>query len=394
MRIKSVLIKGILPIVVLIVGFLIMRTLIASRQAPEKRVRQNPGVLVQILETMSEDRQAIVTSSGTVRTAQEVTVAPQVSGLVTRVAPAFVAGSFFKAGELLFAVEALDYELAVERATAAVAKAKTEITVLESRARIARQEWDRLQSKNDRQPNPLVLYEPQLQDAKANLTASMAALKQAELDLSRTRIVAPFNCRVRSEQVAPGQYVKAGSEVAVLASVDTAEIIVPLPLDEIPWVMIPQQRGGMPGIAATVRVTMDDRTYQWPGRLDRSLGEVDMKSRMAQAVVVVDNPYTNTLGGAEDTVDLEVSMFVAVDLHGRTVQDVIVLPRKALRDNNTVWTMDNDQKLRIRKVETVRYEGDTVWITAGLDAGEQVVLTMLTGAADGMKLRPATKGDR
>jgi len=394
MRIKGVLIKGILPIVVLAIGFLAMRALIASRQVPEKRVRQNPGALVQILETMSEDRQATVISSGTVQTAQEVAVAPQISGLVTRVAPGFVAGNFFKAGELLFAVEELDYELAVERATAAVAKAKTEITVLESRARIARQEWDRLQSKNDREPNPLVLYEPQLQDAKANLAASMAVLKQAELDLSRTRITAPFNCRVRSEEVAPGQYVKAGSEVAVLAAVDTAEIVVPLPLGEIPWVMIPKHRGAVPGIAATVRITMDGRTYQWPARVDRSLGEIDKKSRMAQVVVVVDEPYTHTLGGMDDTIDLEVGMFVEVVLHGKIVHNVIVLPRKALRDNNTVWTMDSDRKLRVQKVETVRYEGDTVWITAGLDGGEQVVLTMLTGVADGMKLRPAAMGDR
>jgi len=394
MQMKGVLIKGVLPVVILVAGLLVMRALIANRPVPAKRVRENPGALVQTVTAGVQERQATITSSGTVQPGQEVTVSLQVSGRITQVAPGFVAGGFFRAGELLFAVESIDYELAVERAKAAVSKARTEITVLESRARIARQEWDRLNTKNDREPNPLVLYEPQLEDAKANLAATVAALKQAELDLSRTRITAPFNCRVRSEQVGLGQYIKAGIDVALLASVDTAEIYVPLPLDEIPWVMIPSRHGGESASKATVRVTVDSRTYQWPGRVDRSLGEVDPQSRMARVVVVVDNPYMHTRQGKADIVDLEVGMFVEVAIHGKTMENIVVLPRKVLRDNSTVWIMDNDQKLRVRAVETIRYEQDDVWIGAGLVEGDRVVLTMLTGAADGMKLRPAAMGDR
>jgi RND family efflux transporter MFP subunit len=394
MKMKGVLIKGVLPVVILVAGLLVMRTLIANRPAPEKRVRENPGALVQTVPAVVHERQATITSSGTVQPGQEVTVSLQVSGRITQVAPGFVAGGFFRAGELLFGVESIDYELAVERAKADVAKARTEITVLESRARIARQEWDRLNAKSDLEPNPLVLYEPQLEDAKANLAATLAALKQAELDLSRTRIKAPFNCRVRSEQVGLGQYVKAGSDVALLASVDTAEIYVPLPLDEIPWVMLPGRQGGESASKATVRVTIANRIYHWPGRVDRSLGEVDPQSRMARVVVVVDNPYMHTRQGKADTVDLEVGMFVELAIHGKTMENIVVLPRKVLHDNSTVWVMDNDQKLRIRKVEVVRFEKDDVWIGTGLAEGDRVVLTMLTGAADGMKLRPAAMGDR
>jgi hypothetical protein len=82
-------------------------------------------------------------------------------------------------------------------------------------------------------------------------------------------------------------------------------------------------------------------------------------------------------------------MFVEVVIHGRDMRNIAVIPRKALRDGQTVWIMDDERKLRVRKVEPVRYEQDEVWISNGLAEGDRVVLTALSGGADGMRLRPA-----
>lgn len=84
---------------------------------------------------------------------------------------------------------------------------------------------------------------------------------------------------------------------------------------------------------------------------------------------------------------LEVGMFVDVQFAGPTIKEKFVLPRRALRDNRTVWIADSDGFLRIRPVDVVRLEREQVVIGQGLEAGEKVVLTTLTGAVDGMKLR-------
>lgn len=73
---------------------------------------------------------------------------------------------------------------------------------------------------------------------------------------------------------------------------------------------------------------------------------------------------------------------------GEELADVIAVPRGALRDNDTVWIADSENRLHIRSVDIIRRERDEILVQAGLQAGEQVVLTGLTGAAEGMLLRP------
>lgn len=384
---KQKIVKIGIPIAIVVFGFLIMRVLVLTKSAPEKINKADTGVLVELLSVVPEKRQTKVLGTGTVQPKQEISIIPQVKGLITYMAPQFVAGGFFQKDELLFAIEPIDYELAVERAKASLAKAELELASIEGKAKIARLEWEQLKN-DDSEPNPLVLYEPQLKDAISNRDAAFASLRQAKIDLARTEIRAPFNCRIRSKQVDIGQYVKDGSSVATIAGTDMAEIIVPLPLTGIAWLDIPNQDNGKNGSKVTVSFDIAGKIYAWEGRLVRSLGEVDPQGRMARIVVAVDNPY-GRLNGNPDKPDLATGMFVNVEIHGKTLTDVFVIPRNALREFSTVWIMDESRKLRIQKVKVVREERDDVLISQGLHAGDQVVLTNLAGAANGMLLRTA-----
>ncbi|MDX1776994.1 MAG: efflux RND transporter periplasmic adaptor subunit [Desulfobulbales bacterium] len=390
---KQKAVKIILPILVLALGVFAMRMLILNRPVPQRQVRENPGALVKVIRAEKQDRRIQVFGNGTVQPEQEVTITLQVSGVINKVAPGFTAGAFFRQGELLFAVESIDYELAVERARAALIRAENEITVIESKAAVARQEWEKLKLENETEPNPLIVYKPQYEDAKANRTAAAAALKQAELDLQRTRITAPFNCMVRSEEVGIGKYVRAGNNVAKIASVDAVEIFVPLPLDDLRWLNIPRGKNSAEGSPATVQLEVGAKLYQWQGLLVRSLGEVDMKSRMAQVVVRVEDPYRLRKEEQAQKFNLELGMFVEVVLAGETLPDVVEIPRGALRQDSTVWVMDSEQKLKVVDVEIIRQQKETVLLAGSLEHGARVILTALPGGVEGMKLRPAGTGD-
>lgn len=382
---KQKFIKIGIPIAIVVLGFLIMRIMVLNRSAPEKIAKPDTGVLVELLSVVPEKRQTKILGTGTVQSKQEISVIPQVKGLINYMAPQFVAGGFFKKGELMFAIEPIDYELAVERAKASLAKAELELASIEGKAKIARLEWEQLKN-DDSEPNPLVLNEPQLKDAISNRDAAFASLKQAEIDLARTEVKAPFNCRIRSKQVDIGQYVKDGNSVATIAGTDTAEIIVPLPLADMAWLDIPNQDNEKNGSKVIVSFDIADSTYSWPGRLVRSLGEVDPQGRMARIVVAVDKPY-GRLNGNPDKPDLATGMFVNVEMYGKILLNVFAVPRNAVREFSTVWIMDESRKLQIRKVKVVREERSEVLITDGLHAGDQLVLTNLAGAANGMLLR-------
>lgn len=386
---RQKLLRILLPILILLLGVVGMRMLVLSRQAPAKQTQKNPGVLVEVLRAEQGDHPLLVLGTGTVQPRQEVAITPQVSGRIVHLAPGFQAGGFFRKGELLFEIEPLDYQLAVERASAALAKAEVDQALVEGQARVAGEEWDRLNPGVE--APPLVLQQPQLKNAQAAVAAARAALEQARLDLARTRIQAPFDCRVRSEEVALGQFVRATASVALVAGTEAVEIVVPLPLEELAWLQIPRAGGAGKGSPARVRLSGADPERGWDGRIVRSLGEVDSRSRMARVVVAVEDPYNLSSKGARQP-DLEVGMFVEVAFGGRTLSQVVPLPRAALREGGLVWTVDAEDRLHLQPVTVARQEETLALISEGLTDGDRVVLTRISGAAEGLKLRPRQAG--
>ena len=375
-----------LPITIVLLGLAVMVVFLAKRKEPEKEIAEDLGALVHIFPVHRQDWQVTVSGTGTVQAAQEISVIPQVSGEVLYVSPSLVAGGFFQTDEVLLKIDDTDYKLALEQAKAAEAKAELNLATMESWARVARAEWERIRQDDEDSPNPLVVYEPQLKNAQAELASAQSAIRQAELNLARTEIRAPFNCRVRSENIDLGQYVRAGSSIAVIAGTDSAEVIVPLPFEELQWLSIPSTASQQKGSFASVHMDIKGTVHTWKGTIVRSTGEVDAKSRMAKIVIEVHDPYGITENGPAPKV-LMSGTFVDVSLKGKILDNIFVIPRAALRNNSMVWIVDDESLLRTRTVQVVRYERENVLVKDGVHDGDKLVLTNLSGAAAGMKLR-------
>ncbi|MBN2467140.1 MAG: efflux RND transporter periplasmic adaptor subunit [Deltaproteobacteria bacterium] len=396
---KSTVLKFIVPVLIIALSGLAY-WLIASTKSPPPKVRKEPvGALVRTMRIEAEDKNVTVRGHGTVQPRMEANIVPQVSGKVVRVAPQFVVGGMFQEGEPLFEIEKIDYELAVEMAGADFKKAEFELAKVESDARVARTQWEKWSNRKTQagnplnelllQPSPLVLYGPQLENARAQVAAARAALDKAQLDLDRTCVKAPFTSMIRTESVDAGQYVRAGESVGQMFGTDVLEIVVPLSFQEMTWLEVPfgAEKTNQAGINAEVRLRVGERVYTWPGRVHRSLGEVDARGRMIKVVVQVEHPYDNSR--PQNGTNLALGMFVEVFLHGKKLENVIVIPRSALRDNQTVWLVGETGRLHIQPVQYAWATDEEVWISSGLQGGENVVLTSLGGAVEGMKLRIA-----
>ncbi|MBL7032444.1 MAG: efflux RND transporter periplasmic adaptor subunit [Nitrospira sp.] len=386
MSTKTKLIKIGIPIALIVIGFVIMKALVSSHPEAVKHVKEDPGILVEILKAEKQEAVMTVKGTGTVKAAREISVIPQVSGEVVYTAPGLDVGGFFEKGALLFRIEDTDYRLALEQAQSAKANAEYELAKIEGQAEIARSEWDEINKGNETIPNPLVLYEPQLKNAQAALASASAKVDQAKLDLSRAEIKAPFNIRIRSESIEIGQYVRSGNSVAVLAGSDTAEIAVSLTAEQLRWLDVPRHGERENGANAMLSLTIGGTIYEWAGHVVRSTGEVDQKSRMMQVIVEIQDPY-GLKKKADPGSALAAGSFVEVVIQGKKQKDVFVIPRAAFRDNSTVWTMNKEKMLHIKEVKVLRLERERVIISKGIDEGDMIVLTNLSGAADGMKLR-------
>ncbi len=97
------------------------------------------------------------------------------------------------------------------------------------------------------------------------------------------------------------------------------------------------------------------------------------------------------VSNAQQQVPLNVGLFVNAEIEGLLADDIVVLPRTALRDGNRVLVVDGDNNLRYREIETLRLYKDEVLIQAGLAAGERVCISPLQTAIDGMPVQPVTE---
>ncbi|MBT7616304.1 MAG: HlyD family efflux transporter periplasmic adaptor subunit, partial [Calditrichaeota bacterium] len=214
------------------------------------------------------------------------------------------------------------------------------------------------------------------------LASANAALSLAKLRLDRTILYAPFNCRIRQESIDKGQYLNPGVSVARLFSTDMVEIDVGIPLSEVMWLDIP-------GATAAVHLHVDGKTFIWDGKVDRSVGVIGEKERLAYVVVQVKDPLK-----IQDDKDIELSIgtFVEVEIRGHFLDNIVSLPRQALRDDSNVWVVNDEGLLNVRKVSVERMIPGEVLISDGLNTGDKVILSSIIGGAEGMKLRVMLNG--
>ena len=379
-------VKIFLPIIVILIGMATALAIIKARPTVDRQEAAALPPLVRVMKAQPQDLDLVVRSQGTVRPLVESTMVAQVAGRVDWVSPAFAEGGFFSKNDKLVQIDPRDYELAASQAEAQVAQALVRLQLEEAEAELAREEWQELGTGDG---SPLALREPQLAEAKASVQAAEAVLQKAQLDLERTSIRAQFDGRVRSKLVDLGQFINRGAPVANVHSTHTAEIRLPVRQDELPFVGLdPSLRldsgdGGGPEVLLRARIGRSD--ISWSGVIVRTGSEFDPSTRMLPLFARVEDPMRRQ-PGAEGT-PLPMGLFVDAEIGGIHLQNVFILPRSAVRDEDQVLVVDEDGRLRIRGVEIVRAERERVLVQSGLSPDDLVCVSQIETVVDGMQVR-------
>ena len=284
-----------------------------------------------------------------------------------------------------------DFELAATRARSLVEAARTRFSVVQAEADVARNEWADL--GHSQAASDLLMRKPQLAEAAASLEGAEAALESALLDLERTKLLAPFDGRVRTESVEISQFVRRGEEMASLFAIDRVEVKLPTPLYDLRYVDLPSEKGDklVDGPKVMLTALGSGEAGQWQGTITRVDGEVDNLSRMTHLYAEVFDPYGWNKEG--DYLPLKIGMFVAAEIRGKRADGVYVIPRVALRGENVALIVADDNSLKFTNVEILRKQKDSVIVTSGISEGDRVVVSTMDAPVDGMKVRIAIEGD-
>lgn len=359
-----------------------------QKDPPQTIDKKPPSMLVDVMRVHATNEKITVKAQGSVTPRTQTTLISEVSGLITEVSAAFVAGGFFSKGDVLVRIDDRNYRAEVKRAQAAVRAAETNVTRETGLADYAREDWERAQSvlRSSKAATDLAMRKPQQAEALASLEFAKADLEKREGDLDRTVIRAPYDGLVREKRADIGQFVNSGSPLAVTFSVEVAEIRLPLPDSQLPYLNLDEHelvQGRGPGVVLSANI--GGQLNSWQGRIIRTEGIFDERSRVLYLVAQIDDPYNRYSQKWQHS--LRMGTFVEAAIEGKQLDNVIRLPRTALRRDNKIWTVSDNDTLRPVTVEIAHADEQSVLIRSGLISGQLICLTVPENPFPGTPVR-------
>lgn len=424
--------QAVLAILIVGAGVSLLLLHKSFKKPPDKREAKPLVREVEVKALNPTDVSVKVTGHGTVRAKYRVQVIPQVGGKVVKVSPLFKAGHRVAGGTVLFEIERDNYQNALSRAEAEEDRLEAQVRLLGENLKhdrkrlevarrsrdLARKEYHRVRDllKNDKvgseseveaaerffqdREREVILLENSIAaeplrvlDLRAALKGAGAQKDQAQLDLDRTRITAPFDARVEAAHIQVGQVVSPGGSgggLGVLTDLGALEIPVALDNTDLEWLPIRgiDDKGEYAFDSradVTIRWTQATSRYSWKGRISR----LERFESATRTLILVVEVRENKRGvPADGRLQLEEGMFCRVTVTGPTLRSVYSVPRGLLRQDGTLPLLV-DGKLDLRPVGVRRFQGDMALIGKGLDPADSLVLTPLIHPAPGTALRAA-----
>lgn len=376
-----------LPIVIVALAVGFFRHQMNTRPKTERRPPMREARLVTVRQAEKTSAFATVPAMGTVTPARQITLSPEVTGVITRIDPAVVPGGLVQAGQVLYEIDSRDYDAVVKQRESELSAAQLQYKLESGSQAVAQQEYELLEEIVTDDEKELVLRQPHLESARQRLAAAQAALEKARLDVERCRIRAPFNAVINAKMADLGARVSPTGVLAQLTGTDEFWIEAPVFMSQLKWIQVPAREGQA---GSTVRVynpaAWGDETYR-EGRIIQLLSTLEEDGRLARLLVSVPDPLH--LADHNTLPPLLIGSYVRLEVLGREMTDVVTLPREQLRDGRFVWVMNDRNRLEIRPVEITYGTRENVFIADGLRKGEQIVTTDLSTPVEGMPLRTA-----
>ncbi len=298
---------------------------------------ERPPVAVQVVEVVPTPLPDVVQAVGTLDAPERTTLSAEMDEQIVKLD--IPEGSKVEAGQILV-------ELDDARVSASQKRAQARVSA--SRARMRRLEALKASSVSSQQA-----YD----DAEESLAAALAELEEAEADLAKTRIRAPFSGILGMSQVTPGQYLRSGTPIVELTRVDPLDLLFSVPQEFAGDLAVGQR---VVGHASGCRVRFEGSLRAIEPRVDPATRTVQVKARIP-----------NERG------ELWTGMAARVRVVLREIPQAILIPQESLiRDSGRyyVYVVDADHRVQQRTLELGTFFADRIHISHGLEPGDVVVV--------------------
>ena len=371
--------KGRIVFCILLAAFAIITLLITFKPQAEKREIPETVVRVDVIEANRSSYPIVVSANGTIEAETRGNLVAQIRGEIVSMADNFKTGGKFYKDDVLIQIDTRDYKASLSQAGASLSQADAAYRQEKANAKQAELDWKRL---GNTEPAPaLVLRKPQMAAAKAQLDSARAAYETANLNLSRTKITAPYDGRIIRRDAVLGQYVGVGTPIAEVFATQGVEVRLPVSQEEFSQLGLdnfdPSDTNAN-NYDVLISSNIGNQDYTWNAKITRTDSTFDINTRQIDVIALVANPFGNAAGQPA----LKIGQFVNARIQGRTVDNVFVIPNKSIREGSYVYVV-RDEKLGKQSIDIVWQDDQYALVREGINDRELVVTTSLNSTLAG-----------
>ncbi len=352
-------------------------TLVGCASKPKAPPPAPPEVGVVTLATQPVTMTAELTGRTDAVTSSDVR--PQVDGIIQK--RLFEQGSLVRAGQPLYLIDPRPYIAARDQAAATLESAKATYAAAQAQA-------DRYRTLSDVQAVSKQQIDNTVATARSDLAAvhqDEASLRAAQINVDYTTVRAPISGRISRTIVTPGALVTASQTdaLATIQQLDPIYVDIVQSSDALLALRQSLAKGSVTPASATVRLKLSSGVdYPLPGKIEFAEVTVDETSGTVTLRARFPNPQGLLLPG----------LFVRVEAPQGVVQNGILAPQQGItrdpKGNATALVVGADNKVVQRDVTAAQAIGDKWLITAGLKAGDKLVVEGVDQAKPGIAVKP------
>jgi multidrug efflux system membrane fusion protein len=329
------------------------------------------ALAVGVAKVTTGDVPITINALGTVTPLATVTVHPQITGPLTKIA--FTEGRAVKTGDLLVQIDPRPFQAAVDQA---VGQLKRDQALL-ANAKVDLERYKTLLSQNSVSDQTYATQVATVAQDEATVAADQAALEAAQLNLSYCRITSPVSGLVGLRQVDVGNLMQANTtEIVVVTQMQPMSVLFTVPEDSLGDILQRLRAGQKLAVDAYDR-SLTNKIAS--GVLSNADNEIDPTTGTLKLRALFDN----------SKFELFPSQFVNVRLLLDTLHGAIVVPGAAMQQGaqgSYVYVVTDNSTARMRAVKTGPSSGDVISVTSGLQPGDTVVVDGADQLRDGARV--------
>jgi membrane fusion protein, multidrug efflux system len=313
---------------------------------------------------------------GTVTAFNTVTVHSRVDGQITKIN--FQEGQFVHQGDSLLEIDPRPYQVQLEQAEGQLAKDQAQLRDVQ----VNYERYQLLFKEGVIPKQQLDTQGAQVGQFEGSIKADQGVIDSAKLQLVYSRVIAPISGRVGLRLVDIGNIVHATDTngLLVITQLQPIAVIFSLPQDQLPQVATKLRNGSQLIVDAFDR---DDTTKIESGKLQTIDNQIDTTTGTYKLKAIFNN----------DRNLLFPNQFVNVHLLADVKKNLVIVPASAIQrgpQGTYVYVVQSGNTVKIQTVTITQTNADSIGLSAGLNAGDVVVVDGQDKLQDGSKVNPTT----